>query len=242
MPQCQFLFSAVFVFQKSCTGNILGIAWDKNPVSYFSVTKTKLEGEQQKTSREATQGPGASKPWPMCGPPWPPPTPPLRPYILCLGKTLDTREKIHEKFRSRRHRRTRLGRVLQLFPAPCRRENPSPEASTSPCLPPRRCVSSPPRDYGSIAVARWLCSPLCASCYLILVSCLTWSRSYYCNAICWFDGIRWILYTMLRLFMKAFAICYLWSCMLSVTSRCFGQVDTFNSKREYLCSIVGSCL
>jgi hypothetical protein len=24
MPQCQFLFSAVFVFQKSYTGNILG--------------------------------------------------------------------------------------------------------------------------------------------------------------------------------------------------------------------------
>ena len=46
-------------------------------------------------------------------------------------------EKIHEKFRSRRQRRTHLGRVLQLFPAPCRRENPSPEASTSPCLPPR---------------------------------------------------------------------------------------------------------
>ncbi len=35
-------------------------------------------------------------------------------------------------------------------------------------------------------------------------------------------------------------LCYLWSCMLSVTSRCFGQVDAFNSKRGYLCSIVGS--
>ena len=30
--------------------------------------------------------------------------------------------------------------------------------------------------------------------------------------------------------------------MLSVASRCFGQVDTCDSKREYLCSIVGSCL
>ena len=30
--------------------------------------------------------------------------------------------------------------------------------------------------------------------------------------------------------------------MLSVTSRCSGQVDACNSKREYLCSIVGSCL
>ena len=93
--------------------------------------------------------------WPLSGPTRAPPTPPLRPYILRIGKTLDTREEIHEEFRSRRQRRTHLGRVLKLFPAPCRREKSSPEASTSPCLPPRWCVSSPPRDYGSIAVARW---------------------------------------------------------------------------------------
>ena len=30
--------------------------------------------------------------------------------------------------------------------------------------------------------------------------------------------------------------------MLSIASRCFGQVHTGDSKREYLCSIVGSCL
>jgi hypothetical protein len=30
MPQCQFLFSAVFVFQKSYTGNILGIGRNKS--------------------------------------------------------------------------------------------------------------------------------------------------------------------------------------------------------------------
>ncbi len=30
--------------------------------------------------------------------------------------------------------------------------------------------------------------------------------------------------------------------MLSVSSRCSGQVDASDSKREYLCSIVGSCL
>jgi hypothetical protein len=37
-------------------------------------------------------------------------------------------------------------------------------------------------------------------------------------------------------------MCCLCSCMLSVASRGSGQVDTCNSKREYLCSIVGSCL
>ena len=34
----------------------------------------------------------------------------------------------------------------------------------------------------------------------------------------------------------------LWSCMLSVAIRCFGPVDACNSKRRYLCHIVGSCL
>src|SRR4051794_13803057 len=40
MPQCQFLFSAVFVFQKSCTGNILGIERTKLPVPYNYERKT----------------------------------------------------------------------------------------------------------------------------------------------------------------------------------------------------------
>jgi hypothetical protein len=35
---------------------------------------------------------------------------------------------------------------------------------------------------------------------------------------------------------------YLWSCMLSVASRYFGQVDACVSKTEYLGSIVGSYL
>jgi hypothetical protein len=48
-------------------------------------------------------------------------------------------------------------------------------------------VSSPPLDHGSIAVARWLSSPHCASC-LDLVSCLSWSRSSLCNSTC---CVRW---------------------------------------------------
>ena len=71
MPQCQFLFSAVFVFQKSCTLNILGIARDKAPVPYFSVTKPEPEGKQQGASQVARQGPGAARPGPAPG--------------LCLG-------------------------------------------------------------------------------------------------------------------------------------------------------------
>jgi hypothetical protein len=44
--------------------------------------------------------------------------------------------------------------------------------SSSRCQPLERCVSIPPLDHGSIAVARWLSSPPCASC-LDLVSCLS---------------------------------------------------------------------
>src|SRR4051794_28648517 len=94
------------------------------------------EGRQPGGKTRPRQGLALGRARGLSGPTRAPPTPPLRPYILRIGKTLDTREKIHEKFRSRRHRRTHLERVLQLFPAPWRRENPSPEASTSPCLPP----------------------------------------------------------------------------------------------------------
>src|SRR4051794_18147423 len=73
MPQCQFMFSAFFVFQKSCTGNIIGIARDKVPVPYFFVTKTKPEGELKGGNRVARHVPGAASPGPapsLClGPP-----------------------------------------------------------------------------------------------------------------------------------------------------------------------------
>src|SRR3954466_11744953 len=51
MPQCQFLFSAIFVFQKSCTGNILGIAWDKLLSLLNHVTKTMSEGDLRGAAR-----------------------------------------------------------------------------------------------------------------------------------------------------------------------------------------------
>ena len=47
MPQCQLLFSAVFWFQKSYIGNILGIGRDKNQSSYFYCAKTEVrEGDE----------------------------------------------------------------------------------------------------------------------------------------------------------------------------------------------------
>jgi hypothetical protein len=47
MPQCQFLFSAVFVFQKSYTGNILGIGRNERRSPYLPDTKTESKGEME---------------------------------------------------------------------------------------------------------------------------------------------------------------------------------------------------
>jgi hypothetical protein len=68
MPQCQFLFSAIFVFQKSYTGNIIGIGRNKRKSSYLSDTKTESKGETEKSHEPATPGGGAA--WPLAGPPY----------------------------------------------------------------------------------------------------------------------------------------------------------------------------
>jgi hypothetical protein len=84
--------------------------------------------------------------------------------------------------------------------------------SSSPCLPPEWCVSSRPWT-GSIAVARWLSSPPCASC-LDIVSCLSWSRSSLCNStccVCWdlmnieyyVELIYWCIISMLFMILHA---------------------------------------
>jgi hypothetical protein len=54
MPQCQFLFSTIFVFQKSYTGKILGIGRNKSRSSYFADTKTESKGETEKGQEAAT--------------------------------------------------------------------------------------------------------------------------------------------------------------------------------------------
>src|SRR3954452_13454318 len=74
MPQCQFLFSAVFLFQKSCTENILRIARDKLPIPYNHVTKTVPENDRRGASQVARHHPAAARLGPApgwrLGPPW----------------------------------------------------------------------------------------------------------------------------------------------------------------------------
>jgi hypothetical protein len=75
MPQCQFLFSAIFVFQKSYTGNILRIGRNEAQSSYFPRHETESKAETEEGQEVATPPGGAGAPWP-CHPmvwgPWVP--------------------------------------------------------------------------------------------------------------------------------------------------------------------------
>jgi hypothetical protein len=65
MPQCQFLFSAVFLFQVFTEGNILGIGRNKSQSSYLFDTKTESKGETETSQEPATPGGGAAQPLAM---------------------------------------------------------------------------------------------------------------------------------------------------------------------------------
>jgi hypothetical protein len=57
--------------------------------------------------------------------------------------------------------------------------------------------------------------------------------------------MRWILVLWLSWcteFYLMLSLCCLWSCMLSIVSSYLGRVVASDSKRGYLCLIVGSCL
>jgi hypothetical protein len=98
------LFSAVFMFQKSFTGNILGIGRNKSQSSYFSRT-------QDEDRRRAGGGPGGHhttwwRGWPLGrATPWcaglgRPLMPPLRLYKAFRRKTLNQSAIFQKKSRS----------------------------------------------------------------------------------------------------------------------------------------------
>jgi hypothetical protein len=68
MPQSQFLFSVVFLFQVFIEGNILGIGRNKSRSSYFADTKTESRGEMEMGIEPATPGGGAAQP--LAAPPY----------------------------------------------------------------------------------------------------------------------------------------------------------------------------
>ena len=64
MPKCQFLFSAVFVFQKSCTRNILGKLWKIHRNSIIQ----EYSGSQKGSNREPIGWPDMGQARPSLGP------------------------------------------------------------------------------------------------------------------------------------------------------------------------------
>jgi hypothetical protein len=78
MAQCQFLFSAIFVFQISYTGNILGIGWNEAQSSYFPRHETESKVETEEGQEVATPPSGAGPP--LAAPP--PGVGPLVPYDI----------------------------------------------------------------------------------------------------------------------------------------------------------------
>jgi hypothetical protein len=105
-------------------------------------------------------------------------------YIFpSMGKPKGTDQFYSKHTASHRRHRREIGRVQKLFPAPCRRGESPLEAFFITMAASRVMCEYSTLDYGSIAVARWLSSPPCASC-LDLVSCLSWSRLSLCNSTC----------------------------------------------------------
>jgi hypothetical protein len=135
---------------------------------------------------------GRTMPW--CGPPpghagaWCGPlvhllTPPSAYIFPSIGKPKRPDQFSMKHTASCRHHRCEIGRVHKLFPAPCRRGESSPEAFFITMPASGVMCEYSTLDYGSIAVARWMPSPPCASC-LDLVSYLSWSRSLLYNSTC----------------------------------------------------------
>ena len=65
MPQCQFLFSAIFCFRKVTQEIFLELDETKAEVPIFTVPKQESEGEKKMGARVATPALGAASPWPV---------------------------------------------------------------------------------------------------------------------------------------------------------------------------------
>jgi hypothetical protein len=127
-----FLFSVVFVFQKSYTGNILEIGWNKSQSSYFSWSKTESKAEMEGTRGRPHHGVAWASPWPrhqVVGPPVLPPDVALPPIYSPRRENPKAPDQFSTKHTaSRRRRRREIERVQKLFLAPCRRGESPPEA------------------------------------------------------------------------------------------------------------------
>jgi hypothetical protein len=131
------LFSAVFVFQKSYTGNIIGIGWNKFRNSYFTRTKDEDQtGVGEGPEAGHTTGgrdPALGRAHPLWGHPGPLLTTPLRLWEASQRKTLKESAKFLEEFRSSATVEDKFQGTEVSVPAPCRdgKVPPGPSPSVS---------------------------------------------------------------------------------------------------------------
>jgi hypothetical protein len=126
------LFSAVFVFQKSYTGNILRIGQNKSQTCYFP--KASRSPKMRWRGARGQAHPRAARPSPSprhqgVRPAGSPPDAALPPiYSPRWEKPKDPDQFSSKHTASRRHHRREIRRIQELFPAPCRRGESLPEA------------------------------------------------------------------------------------------------------------------
>jgi hypothetical protein len=116
------LFSAIFVFQKSYTGNILGIGRKKAKVPIFLEVSRSPKQRRRGARGQPNHAMARSTPWPrraMVWAPGPHSDAALLPIYSPRRENLKTRSISMKHTTSCRPRRREIGRVQKLFPAPC---------------------------------------------------------------------------------------------------------------------------
>jgi hypothetical protein len=134
MPQCQFLFSAVFdsrkvtkeIFSESTKESILRSFAPEDSRSQRGTPGVAWVGHTTPRRRWA---PGRA--WPRWGHPGQPPAPPFRLYIASRPKTLKITPNPPEKFRCHRHIEAKFRGTEVSISAPCRDGEVPPEGSPS---------------------------------------------------------------------------------------------------------------
>jgi hypothetical protein len=146
------MFSAVFVFQKSYTGNILGIGRNKSRTSYFSRTRVGVQSRDGggpgpgHTLGRRGPGPGcATRGWAPWSTSWRRPSA----YIFpSMGKPKTPINFPRNLLQAAAIIDVRTGGSRSSFRHPAREGNPCRRPSSSPWSPPECCMSSLPWTTG----------------------------------------------------------------------------------------------
>jgi hypothetical protein len=140
------MFCAVFVFQKSYTGNILRIGRNKSQSSYFSRYETESKAETEGGQRAATPPTARASPWPCRGMVWAPGPPPniaLPPiYSPQRENPKDLINFPENILQAATVVDARSGGSRSSSRHPTGEGNHHRRPTSSPCMPPKWCVSS----------------------------------------------------------------------------------------------------